>query len=230
MDFQHEAEMQEPVRRWLQRQGLDIKSEFSTPWGVCDFVAVAFREANVAKRLARGQKSAIGPSSRVAVLHAIPDREQLTFATFKGLSRRFEPVMDVARLHDELAQLLGAGFIVSPRRNAFQRVNGWLPLHERILAVELKLTRVSEAVSQATAHFAFAPEAFVALPRALAERVARDERRVRFAMTGLGLLAVGRRNCTVLVPPAGKQEAIEPVLQLSFLERFWKSHVTSSSS
>jgi hypothetical protein len=166
----------------------------------------------------------------VAVLHAIPDRERHTYATFRGLSRRFAPAMGTDRLRDELQQLLAGRFIVSPKRNAFQRVNGWLPLHERLVAVELKLTRFSEAMTQAVAHLAFAPESYVAMPQPLADRLASDVRGSRLASAGLGLLAVNLRECSVLIPASGRQEEIDPVLQLAFIERFWKSHFTNSSA
>ncbi len=56
MPFRRESQMVVPVRRWLERQNLLVKPEFLLPWGVCDFVAVAFRSENVKKRLKLRQK------------------------------------------------------------------------------------------------------------------------------------------------------------------------------
>lgn len=230
MTFHYEAEMQEPVRGWLEAQGLTTKTEFATPWGVCDLVGISFNSSNVAKRLARGQTQTIGSSSRVAILHELPDQGQPTSITFQRLARLLAPLVDPARLQEELGHLKRAKFVVSPRRNAFQRVNGWLPLHKRIVAVELKLSRLSDAASQASAHLAYASEAYVALPQPLALRVACDHRAHQLAAAGLGLLAVTSHSCDVLVQALGKPSAVDPVLQLACVERFWRSHIKDSSS
>ena len=54
--FRLERDMVQSARNWLTDQGFQTKSEFYTPWGVCDLVAVSFKEASVRQRLALGQK------------------------------------------------------------------------------------------------------------------------------------------------------------------------------
>lgn len=43
--FDFEREMAQPVLNWLQQNRLEVKSEFSTPWGICDMVGVQFDRA-----------------------------------------------------------------------------------------------------------------------------------------------------------------------------------------
>ncbi len=45
------------------------------------------------------------------------------------------------------------GFIVRTDTQALQKINGWMPLQKRLVAVELKLSRVEEAISQAVNNF-----------------------------------------------------------------------------
>lgn len=230
MTFQNEAEMQRPARLWLEAQGLSTKAEFATPWGVCDLVGLSFNPRSVAKRLAHGQTQAIGGPSRVAILQEIPDQRDDSWITFQRLSRVFEHFVEPARLREELERLQRGRFVVSPRRNAYQRINGWLPLHKRIVAVELKLARLSDALGQASAHLAYATEAYVALPRPLALRAAQDYRAAQLLEAGVGLLAVGPDSCEVLKEPVEKRGPVDPVLQLACVDRFWRSHIKGSSS
>lgn len=230
MVFHLEAEMQAPARLWMEGQGLVTKTEFATPWGVCDLVGVSFHTHNVAKRLAHGQTRSIGSAATVAVLHEIPDVEDGVSITFPKLYRRLEDQVDRKRLEDELTRLQSAKFVVSPRKNAYQRLNGWMPLHRRIVAVELKLSRFTEALSQAASHLAFATESYVALPRELALRVLRDRRLSQLTAEGVGLIAISSESCEILLVSAMTSTAIDPVLQHACVERFWRGHIKDNSS
>ncbi len=79
------------------------------------------------------------------------------------------------------------GFALS--KDAFQDAH--------VIAIEAKLTRWTEAVAQARTYTSFADQAYVALPERVAvgrEPLARECRR-----SGLGLIAVGRRDVCVLL-------------------------------
>lgn len=230
MTFHLESEMQAPVRLWMEGQGLATKTEFSTPWGVCDLVGVSFYAPNVTKRLAHGQTRAIGSAATVAILHEIPDVEEQTSITLRGLSRRLENQVDPESLERELERLRRSRFVVSPRKNAFQRINGWLPLHCRIAAVELKLSRFTDALSQAASHLVFATESYVALPRDLALRVLHDYRASQLSVSGVGLIAVTADSCELLLPSAGVPSCVDQVLQHACVEHFWSGHIKGSSS
>lgn len=230
MTFHLESEMQAPVRLWMEGQGLATKTEFATPWGICDLVGVSFDGSSVAKRLTHRQTRAIGSAATIAVLHEIPDIEAQASITFHRLARRLENQFDHDGLAKELDRLLRTRFVVSPRKNAFQRVNGWLPLHRRIVAVELKLSRFTEALGQASSHLAFATESYVALPRDLALRVARDHRASQLTASGVGLVAVTENSCELLQLSSGAPSFVDQVLQHACVERFWRGHIKGSSS
>jgi hypothetical protein len=230
MLFRQEAEMRSPVLDWLRSQQLTAKSEFVTPWGVCDLVGVAFDESQVTRRLFHDQRRAIGAVSRVAILNAIPGPADCTYVTLQGLLSRLNGAFAAERLRAHLDYLISSNFVVCPRQNAYQKVADCYPLHRRIIAVELKLSRVNAAISQALSHLAFTPESFVALPSDLAHRIRDDQRRHHFERTGLGLLAVSPRGCEVLFSPNSDSRLVDPVLQVAFMEKFWRTQLTNSSS
>jgi hypothetical protein len=230
MTFHFEAEMQAPVRQWLKAQGLITRAEFATPWGICDLVGVSFNSSSVEKRLGHGQTQTIGPASRVAILHEIPDEEDHAAITFRRLSKLFEHIVEPEFLRHQINYLTKAKFVASPKLNCYKRINGWLPLHDRIVAIELKLSRLSEAINQASAHRTFASEAYVALPRATALRVIGDRRVHQLSAAGVGLLSVERQSCEVIASPPRSASLADPVLQLAFVERFWISHLKDRTS
>ena len=66
-----------------------VKEEFSTPWGICDFVGVSLNKKRVAERLRLGQKEPIGPFVRLGILRAIPDIESGEVTTVDRLAHKF---------------------------------------------------------------------------------------------------------------------------------------------
>ena len=67
--FKAEANMMKPVLQWMQSLNLAVKSEFITPWGMCDLVGVGFRKGNVKRRQKLRQTRAINSMRRAALLH-----------------------------------------------------------------------------------------------------------------------------------------------------------------
>ena len=131
------------------------------------------------------------------------------------------------QVEQELNELERRRFVSAPRRGQLQRQNGWEPLEERLVAVELKLSRVAEALSQATSHMSFADESFVAMPRPVAKRVAESERRTDFEALGVGVLAVDQSGCEVLVKPRASVEPKKSALRMHCVERFWRTRTTA---
>jgi hypothetical protein len=106
-----------------------------------------------------------------------------------------------------------------------QKLNGWMPLHKRLIAVELKLNRVEEAISQARNNLIFADSSYVWLPKKLALRVA--SRRIRessFLESGVGLLAVASAECEILIPSRHCSAKPDPVIQFYCVEKFWRTY------
>lgn len=226
MHFALEHDMASPVLGWLLRQRLLVKDEFVLPWGICDFVGLSFDKARLRKRLELGQCRPIGPLHRIELLRRIPDIESGNSVSLSRLqSSEFGPITDVP---SELQKLIDDRFILEDRKGQFQKVNGWVPLHRRIVAVELKLSRVSEALAQAISHRAFATESYVALPTEIAQRMAKSSRASEFHASGVGILGVTKDSCKVVLPSSSLGIQIEPSIQMHCIERFWRTRDSSS--
>ena len=223
MTFGVESEMVRPVTEWLVAKDLAIKREFLTPWGFCDLVALAFRKRNVLKRLKLGQVEAIGPPTRVALYQRLPSAQSGKSVTFRRLRREFAELLTGAELEQELTTLIDRHLVGSNRNGMFQRIDGWVPLQRRVVAVELKLRRVEDALAQASSHVRFADESYVALPAPLANRVVRDARLARFRERGVGVLAVTPGSCRVVSRAARNQDRVDHILQMHCTERFWRT-------
>lgn len=229
MLFKRESEMTLPVRRWLSREGLLIKSEFVLPWGICDLVGLSFNKHQVKKRLSYRQRLPIGPLQRVELLRHIPDRESGRSITLEGLQKLADRSILSTSVEDDLNRLIADRFVLPDRHGALQKLNGWAPMHRRIVAVELKLQRISEALSQALSNRAFATESYIALPYIAAERLARGRRQSHLSSDGIGILGVTERTCKVLLRAPQLTEPDE-TLQLHCVERFWRTRDSSSSA
>jgi hypothetical protein len=219
--FRLELDMTAPVYAWMRRNRLNVKHEFSLPWGICDLVGVSFNERRVRTRLAHGQVQAVGTPRRLSLLHKIPDEKTCRSVDLKQLHTEFNGLFSLDALERDLDYLLRCKFIRSPKNGRFQSLNGWAPLHNRIVAVELKLNRIHEALEQACSNRAFASESYVALPSRTARRLIRTDRIDLFRKNGVGILAVGARSCLPLLSSSCEQQDL--LLQAHCVERFWRS-------
>jgi hypothetical protein len=221
--FDLETQMTQPVIDWLRNQGLMIKREFALPWGICDLVGVRLDPAQVRLRLSYGQRRPIGPPVRLHVLSKIPDSRSGTFISLTKLKAELPTYLQPDVLSRELASLARDGFVTSPKKGYFQKLNGWAPLHVRIVAVELKLSRISDVLAQAQSNYAFATESYVALPAKLAHRLLRSSRAGDFRRAGIGLLAAYPSLCRRLLRPSPDPRMLNDVLQAHCVERFWRT-------
>ncbi len=220
--FAQEREMAPPVRSWLTAQKLLVKAEYASPWGICDFVGLSFDPTRVRQRLRLHQRRPIGSILRLSLLHKIPEVSEGSI-TVQRLEREFVNLMDARRLADEIHKLVAAHFVRFARQGSVHKLNGWAPLHRRILAVELKLDRVQEALAQARSHLRFATEVFVAFPTVLAQRVVLGRRANLFHSAGVGILAVSEHSCNVVLRPQEREFLADPILQAHCVERFWRT-------
>ena len=125
----------------------------------------------------------------------------------------------------EIEGLISDGFVVRSHGNRLQRLNGWMPLHKRFVAVELKLKRVEEAMRQAWNNLKFVNESYVCLPRDLATLVlAKRSRWATFLNAGVGLLGATTRSCEVLIRSDGRMTSRDPVVQFCSIEKFWRTY------
>ena len=169
MIFRRESEMTGPARAWLASRGLMTKPEFTTPWGICDLVGVAFDTEKVTTRLALRQLRPIGPPLRIGILLKVPDEDAKRGLRPPRLAAHYAGLLSPEQVDRELEYLIKGRFVTVSRTGSLRRVNGWMPMHRSIVAVELKLHRVAEALRQARANLSFAEESYVGLPAAVAK-------------------------------------------------------------
>ena len=223
--FRYECDMARSARSWLKGQGLTVKEEFYTPWGICDFVGASLDERRVLERLKLGQRRPIGPPIRIEILGAVAEAETGRATTLEELAQKFEGLLTADEVRAEVERLVIGNFVRVNREGAFQKVNGWVPLHTRLVALELKLSRVEDALGQAVSHQAFAEESFVGLPTGLAERIADSPRAARFLAEGVGIVSVGKSRCRIVLRPETRRHPADPTLQMHCVERFWRTRV-----
>jgi len=227
MSFRYESELVAPAQAWLQRQGLLTRSEFAMPWGICDLVGLQFDTRHVKKRLALGQRRPIGPARRVALLARIPDRDTGRSVRLGTLRSLFGDLVSAETITEDLKRLIENKFACRTTRGTYQKLNGWEPLHRRLVAVELKLDRVQDALHQAMANLALTRESYVGMPMDRAARLQGGPNAARFRQANVGLLGIGPNTCRVLIPvPRGGPTRTVPERHCA--ERFWRSYVKGS--
>jgi len=230
MTFSYEHEMLEPAVQWLRNQKLMVKTEFPTPWGICDLVGCSLNRNRVRKRLNQRQTRPIGSLLRVHLLSLIPDQLDCGSVTAEDIHRAFGGYLDEDRIGHELAKLVKDRFIETTESGAFYKVNGWMPLHKRLVAIELKLSRIDDAFHQAINNLGFADESYVALPSPIAKRLARGRKESQFVSEGVGLLAVDREGCEVLLKASKHRVRRDAIVQEHSVERFWLAHVRGNGA
>jgi hypothetical protein len=230
MMFEYENQMVAPAEQWLRSQGLAIKKEFPTPWGICDLVGCSLNRNKVRKRLALRQTRPIRSPLRVHLLSLIPDETDRKTVGIDDLHGAFGGYLDRERIEIELGRLLGDHFIEEPSPGAYFKRNGWMPLHKRLVAIELKLTRIDDALHQAINNLGFADESYVGLPPDRAKRLIDGKRRSEFEHRGIGILAVSPDSHHVVLRPKKRAPSDEGVTQAYSVERFWPAHLKGNEA
>lgn len=229
MTFEYEKQMSEPAARWLREQGLMVKKEFPTPWGICDLVGCSLNKNSVKKRLALKQTRPIRSQLRVHLLSLIPEQDRGSISA-DGLYRAFEPYLDRERIERELERLRQDRFVQPAGDQTFCKVNGWMPLHKRLVAIELKLTRIDDALHQAINNLGFADESYVGLPSDVTMRLVNSKRKATFAGGGIGILAVSAAGCRVVLRATNRSPSPDKTTQSYAVERFWLPHLKGSEA
>jgi len=217
--FGREEEMLAPVRCWLEAQGMSVQCEVKTPWGYCDVVGCCLDETRVQKRLELRQLRQVRNHRLIEILWRLPDAESGCSMSLLDLINSMAHNVKKEKLATDLGFLVAGNFVQETRPNSFQKLNGWFPLQKHLVAVELKLARVSDVIAQANSNTHFAETSYAAMPKEVALRAA-SSRYEEFLEAGIGLLAVEPDSCTVLIE-AGNRVAGDELLQAACVERFW---------
>lgn len=217
-----ESQMMLPAARWLEAEGMVVKNEFITPWGKCDLVGAKFNRQHVEHRLSLRQFKKVSSITRAALLLQIPEVESHKSTSLKRLVDVCSQAIPPDVIETELAKLISDHFVVSNSRGRLQKKNGWLPLQERLVAIELKLSRIEEAMAQALNNLGFADESYVALPTEVARRVKlKCSKWSRYFDSGVGLLGISSKKCEVITPSRQASDLVDPAVQLYCVEKFW---------
>jgi hypothetical protein len=227
--FAKESDMAASAAAWLKSCGMTVKSEFVTPWGMCDLVGLRFNPKNIAHRLQQKQTRSLGSITQAALLLQIPDIESNEWTTLSRLIRRHAPAIPGDILSEEINHLISYRFVVPSHGGRLQKVNGWLPLQDQLIALELKRFRIDEAMRQALNNLGFADESYVGFPIEVAERIAANLSRWQvFFNAGIGLLSVDKRECKVLVAARKTYDYTDKAIQLYCVEKFWRTRAKDS--
>ena len=219
--FDSEANMTGPVKRWMESVGLIVKSELISPWGICDLVGLSFNKRSVARRLELGQRRPVTSMTRAALLLQIPDIGTNESVTLSQIIDACSPALSEEVVVNEAQVLMEDKFVIR-QGDRLQKVNGWMPMQKRLIAIELKLKRVEEALLQAQNNLGFVTESYVGLPADLAIRIAGSARCHDFHERGVGLFAVTPASCHLLIR-SRRESTSNPVFQFCCVEKFWRT-------
>lgn len=225
--FGQEREMTVYASNWLKSHNLHFKCEFNTSWGICDLIGVSFNEKNVNKRIGRNQTKPIGSILRASIINQLPDIDDGHSKTKRKLYKAYQTFYSDDRLDKEISWLEKERYIVEPIKNHFQKVNGWMPLHNKIIMIELKLNRIKEVFHQAYNNLAIATDSYAAFPMDVAMNLVKNPKSQKFGDAGIGILGIDRNRCEVVLETRPNDSA-DKTLQFYYLDRFWKQVITDN--
>jgi hypothetical protein len=216
-----ETQLLSPVRRWLESEGYITVDEFQTPWGITDLLGLKYNLDMVFDRIANKQLAPIGDLQSVMVFLLMPPASSRHSLTEEELFKELGYLMGEPKLRAIVASLRRKKLITISSSGRFTRAAPWLPYHERMVSVELKLSRVDEAIAQAKRHRVITPFSYVALPESVAEKAAVDSRSTDFIVAGVGLISVAKDTCRVLLEPREKSSSLEQAYEIAAAEQLW---------
>jgi hypothetical protein len=226
-EFEREADMAPIVASWLRGRGFQVALEFQTDQGIADMVACSWSARNVRARLSSQGQLRVSSRLALSIWLAIPTDETVALDALIALHN---DVCDRSQVEQELFWLERRG-LVAHKSDRYCRPIPWWPLHRQLVAIELKLSRIRDAVHQAGRYLEFADCSYVALPWNTAHAAACDRRARLLEERGLGLLAVGPRRARPLIPPRQTESGIlNPVSQSHVVERLLARSRRSSAS
>lgn len=215
-----EAHLAGTVLLWLGEQGLVQVTEFVTPWGVADVLAIRPNVSRVNERISAGQLEPVTDVHAMELLLSLPtgDKPKRT----SDVARKFVPLLGPVLFERAVRNLVRKRFLIQDGTSLVRRTD-WMPYHDQLVAVELKLRRIDEALAQARRHKAITAESYVGMPAVIAERVAFTDRRSEFEAAGVGLLSLQDGSCKVLISPDHSTKTVIEAQQFSAAEACWRT-------
>jgi len=230
VSFRYEKEMLDPVAKWLTGRGFQVIAEYKTPHGICDIVAACLNKRKVAQRLNLGQRKPVGSRFHISLLREIPDDGTREPVSLADLQERYGGLLSKDRVLDCVTRLIEKKLVQAVDTHRYVRLNGWIPLHRRLMAIELKKTRVAEALRQAQANQEFATESYVALPKETACRVLTGGQLDAFSESGIGLISVSKESCRVVRRARRSSAVKDNTTQMHCIEQFWRNWIRDKAT
>jgi hypothetical protein len=216
-----EAHLAGTALRWLCDQGMLVQmKEFVTPWGVADVLGLRFNIDRVNARIMAGHLDPVGDPHAMQLLLSLPAGGKSK--RIADVERKFGPLFGPDLFERAVRNLIRKRFVVQEGTSLVRRTD-WMPYHEQLIAVELKLRRADEALAQARRHKAITAESYVGMPAVIAERVAFSERRSDFEAAGVGLLSIQDDFCKVLISPDLSANNVIEAQALCAAEACWRT-------
>ncbi len=216
LEFRRESEMTPIATKWLEERNLKVRFEFVAYWGILDLVGVRLNPQKSELRCSLRQKTRIGSSSAISTLLLVPEVGSITA---KELHENFRFLTPLPKIEKQLEAFRKRRFI-SVIDGGFRRVIKWLPLHQDIVTVELKLRDISGVIHQASSNCTMSTESYIGLPASVCNRL-RDKRLTEISDKGLGLLLVSNSGCEVVIKPDNKKYSTSEVQMIHCCEKFW---------
>lgn len=224
--FSSESCMTQPTIEWMRSLGLFVRPEFITPWGKCDLVGVSFRKKSIRDRLRYGQTQAVTSLIGGTLLLRIPDIQTGESVRLSALATEYSGLISEHAIAEHTERLITQKFVRQSSNKGLQKLNGWFPLCKKVMAVELKLNRIEEAMTQAMNNLNFAQESYVGLPSTVALRLsAKRDRWAKYIESGVGLLGITPASCDIVIRSRRGESKPDDVLQFCSVEKFWRSYL-----
>ncbi len=225
-----ESDLTNPVENWLLDQGYLVRREFRNAWGICDLVALSPNPTAIRHRLKLGQKTSIGSVSRFSILDVIPDVEIGRSVHINTVCKKLSGILCSDRIETHVKSLLKMGFLSQPKKNHLQKINGWHCIEKKVIAVELKLNRIQEAIYQARNNQLFADLSYIGLPKQKIKTLKSKNFYPELVEYGIGVISIDGSEVKVVLDPSEESFKPREVLRAYSAERFWPDLVKGKVS
>jgi len=218
-----ENQLQWPAEKWLLEKGFITAREFNTPWGISDLVGIRPNLVNTTLRIEAGQKNSLGDVTSVMVLVKIPTLLSKRTVTMDDLVTTLGDLIGPTQVVNIVERLIKKKIVVRSSTGRLARDTPWLPFHEQLVSIELKLERIEEALKQAKRHKTMTADSYVGLPLPVAQRVSQSNRINDFKFAGVGLLGIdsAAETCSELLCPDPSLSDTERVYEIAAADRCW---------
>jgi hypothetical protein len=176
------------LRNYFDSLGYITTTELSLGYGRADLVAFNIDTNRCKARLNNGQHRSLDKLKYYNLLRLIPEIESDESISLYNLSEHLKLSQSHLR-QNLLSFLIRFGYIIEVNHKRYAKVNGYIPIADEILAVEVKVSDWRRGAIQAKRYQVFANRVFLAISNYYAHRVDRS----LLEDHNIGLLTVGHK-------------------------------------